>query len=263
MTAGELLFDDGATQTFHVNGDTSYVEGDGRPTKGKWYVDEDGRFCSFWPPTYRACYGLLWIVEGDEIVGLSFTEPRRGTRFDGRYTTLPPGSRSGRGPPAKPSSLRPATSPPAFGLAIASLRGRKKQYGIDQGERAAERTEQQCSLECAARDCSLRHRRPRFASGALDTRRESRPLKPGGRSVDRPTRLLELEHGLEYPVGLDNDFVAWNAYGNRYWPTMHLIDRAGRIRYTQIGEGNYGRTEGAIRALLAEDVGPAADREAS
>jgi hypothetical protein len=80
VTAGELLFDDGATQTFDVSGD-------------KWYVDEDGRFCSFWPPTYRACYDLLWIVEGDEIVGLSFTELGRGTRFDGRYTTLAHGAR--------------------------------------------------------------------------------------------------------------------------------------------------------------------------
>ena len=87
VTAGVVLFDDGATQTFDANGDTSYVEADGRRTQGKWYVDEDGRFCSFWPPTYRACYGLLWIVEGDEIVGLRFTELDRGTRFDGRYTT--------------------------------------------------------------------------------------------------------------------------------------------------------------------------------
>ena len=39
VTAGELLFDDGATQTFDVNGDTSYVEADGRPTQGKWYVE--------------------------------------------------------------------------------------------------------------------------------------------------------------------------------------------------------------------------------
>ena len=71
------------------------------------------------------------------------------------------------------------------------------------------------------------------------------------------------EHGLEYPVGLDNDFVAWNAYGNRYWPTMYLIDRAGQIRYTQIGEGNYGRTETAIRTLLAEAVDPAAETRAA
>jgi hypothetical protein len=63
---------------------------------------------------------------------------------------------------------------------------------------------------------------------------------------------------LEYPVGLDNDFVAWNAYGNRYWPTMYLIDRAGRIRHQQIGEGEYGRTEAAVRTLLAEGLSPAA-----
>src|SRR4051794_9558787 len=53
VTAGELLFDDGATQTFEIDGDTSYVEADGRPTEGKWYVDEDGRFCSSWSLTYR------------------------------------------------------------------------------------------------------------------------------------------------------------------------------------------------------------------
>jgi len=91
VTAGELLFDDGARQTFDVNGDTSYVEPDGRPTQGKWYVDEDGRFCSFWPPAYRACYDLLWIVQGDGIVGLSFTG--QGSRFDGRYATLTHGAR--------------------------------------------------------------------------------------------------------------------------------------------------------------------------
>jgi hypothetical protein len=87
VTAGELRFADGATQTFDAGGDTRYVETDGRPTQGKWYVDEDGRFCSLWPPTYRACYDLLWIVEADEIAGLSFTEPGQGTRFDGRYRT--------------------------------------------------------------------------------------------------------------------------------------------------------------------------------
>jgi hypothetical protein len=87
VTAGELRFEDGATQTFEPTGHTSYVEADGRPTHGEWYVDEDGRFCSFWPPTYRACYNLRWIVEGDHVVGLSFTELSRGTRFDGRYKT--------------------------------------------------------------------------------------------------------------------------------------------------------------------------------
>ena len=67
-------------------------------------------------------------------------------------------------------------------------------------------------------------------------------------NVERAVR----EQGLEYPVGLDNKFVAWNAYGNRYWPTMYLIDRAGQIRCTHVGEGDYDRTETAIRALLTE-----------
>jgi thiol-disulfide isomerase/thioredoxin len=82
------------------------------------------------------------------------------------------------------------------------------------------------------------------------------------RSVENVERAVR-EQGLEYSVGLDNDFVAWNAYGNRYWPTVYLIDRAGQIRYTQIGEGNYGRTETAIRALLAEAVDPAAETRAA
>src|SRR3954465_4580032 len=78
-------------------------------------------------------------------------------------------------------------------------------------------------------------------------------------NVERAVREAEVED----PGGLDNDFVAWNAYRNRYWPTMHLIDRAGQIRYTQIGEGNYGRSETAIRTLLAEAVGPATETTAA
>ena len=78
------------------------------------------------------------------------------------------------------------------------------------------------------------------------------------RSVHNVQRAVR-EHGLEYPVGLDNDFAAWNAYGNRYWPTIYLIDRAGQIRHTQIGEGDYDRTEAAIHALLAEAADPPAE----
>jgi thiol-disulfide isomerase/thioredoxin len=62
---------------------------------------------------------------------------------------------------------------------------------------------------------------------------------------------------LTFPVGLDNDFNAWNAYDNHYWPTQYLIDRSGRIRYTHIGEGQYRQTESAIRSLV---VPPSASR---
>jgi hypothetical protein len=53
--------------------------------RGEWYLDDDGHFCPFWPPSYRACYNLRWIVEEGRIAGLRFTELGQGSRFDGRY----------------------------------------------------------------------------------------------------------------------------------------------------------------------------------
>jgi thiol-disulfide isomerase/thioredoxin len=59
--------------------------------------------------------------------------------------------------------------------------------------------------------------------------------------------------GLRYPVVQDNNMGTWNAYGNEYWPADYLIDARGHVRYAAAGEGDYARTETAIRALLAED----------
>jgi hypothetical protein len=84
VTAAGLVYDDGATQTFEPGGQTTYVE-DGRETRGQWYVDENDRFCSFWPPTYRACYDLRWIVSDGVVAGIAFAEVDRGARFTGRY----------------------------------------------------------------------------------------------------------------------------------------------------------------------------------
>ena len=44
----------------------------------------------------------------------------------------------------------------------------------------------------------------------------------------------------------------WNAYANEYWPADYLIDAHGEVRYATFGEGDYAKTETAIRALLAE-----------
>jgi hypothetical protein len=84
LTAGELVFSDHATQVFEPDGGTTHVE-DGLPTRGKWYVDDDGHFASFWPPGFRTSYDLRWIVEDGAIVGLRFTDLGGGARFDGRY----------------------------------------------------------------------------------------------------------------------------------------------------------------------------------
>jgi len=64
------------------------------------------------------------------------------------------------------------------------------------------------------------------------------------------------QNGLRYPVAQDNAYATWNAWGNQYWPAKYLIDSRGRVRYTHFGEGDYDKTEEAIRGLLAE-AGPA------
>jgi hypothetical protein len=60
--------------------------------------------------------------------------------------------------------------------------------------------------------------------------------------------------GVPYPVAIDNDFGTWQAYRNRYWPTMYFIDKMGQIRHVHIGEGDYEQSEQIIRALLAESA---------
>lgn len=57
---------------------------------------------------------------------------------------------------------------------------------------------------------------------------------------------------IPYAVAQDNERRTWGAYRNRYWPTLYLIDKDGRIRYRHIGEGAYEQTEAAIQTLLAE-----------
>jgi len=66
--------------------------------------------------------------------------------------------------------------------------------------------------------------------------------------------------GVDYPVALDPEYATWNAYANRYWPAKYLIDRRGHVRYAHFGEGEYDKTEDAIRALLAERVTRLPDR---
>ncbi len=60
------------------------------------------------------------------------------------------------------------------------------------------------------------------------------------------------QFGIRYPVVQDNEMGTWNAYGNEDWPADYLIDASGHVRYATVGEGDYGQTETAIRALLAE-----------
>jgi len=71
------------------------------------------------------------------------------------------------------------------------------------------------------------------------------------KDIDNVRKAMR-EHGITYPVVLDNDYATWRAYGNQYWPRKYLIDIEGNIVYDHIGEGAYVETEQKIQELLAE-----------
>ncbi|MCI0396574.1 MAG: redoxin domain-containing protein [Chloroflexi bacterium] len=58
------------------------------------------------------------------------------------------------------------------------------------------------------------------------------------------------EFGIRYPVLLDNEYQTWERFANRAWPSKHLVDTEGYIRYHRQGEGYYAETEEAIQTLL-------------
>jgi thiol-disulfide isomerase/thioredoxin len=69
-------------------------------------------------------------------------------------------------------------------------------------------------------------------------------------------RAIAREH-IGFAVAQDNDYRAWRAFGNQYWPALYLLDRQGRVRYSHIGELHLGTPQwkavlGEIAALRAE-----------
>ena len=67
--------------------------------------------------------------------------------------------------------------------------------------------------------------------------------------------------GIKYAVVTDNDYSTWKAYGVEAWPTLFLLDKQGRVRWTHVGEGYYAQTEEVIKKLLAEEAPPRAEIE--
>ncbi|MDQ2798803.1 MAG: redoxin domain-containing protein [Armatimonadota bacterium] len=53
------------------------------------------------------------------------------------------------------------------------------------------------------------------------------------------TARFAREHGLRFPILVDNDAHVWNAYGVESWPTEILIDKQERIRAEYAGELNW------------------------
>jgi thiol-disulfide isomerase/thioredoxin len=66
----------------------------------------------------------------------------------------------------------------------------------------------------------------------------------GRKAVERAVAEL----GLPYPVLVDDRMVNWDAFENRYWPALYVIDRRGMIRDVEAGELHEGTLE--WRSLL-------------
>lgn len=84
-----------------------------------------------------------------------------------------------------------------------------------------------------------------------------RPETPGERAVE-DVRRKAVEAGIAYPIAVDNSSANWDAWANRVWPSVYLIDKRGFVRYWWYGEMNWQGVEGEkwmrsrIRQLLAE-----------
>ncbi len=70
------------------------------------------------------------------------------------------------------------------------------------------------------------------------------------RIKDRLTR-----NKLTFAVAVDNDGANWKAWGNRYWPCVYLVDKAGIVRHRwegELGDEGFKTVTAQIEALLAE-----------
>ena len=65
---------------------------------------------------------------------------------------------------------------------------------------------------------------------------------------------------IRYPVVSDNDYRTWDAYNVAAWPTIFLVDKQGRIRWSHVGEGGYDEAERMIQELLAEKATQSEDK---
>lgn len=60
------------------------------------------------------------------------------------------------------------------------------------------------------------------------------------------------QYNLTYPIAIDSDLTIAQAYTNRFWPRMLLVDQAGKVRFDHTGEGAYLEAERMIQTLLRE-----------
>ncbi len=95
----------------------------------------------------------------------------------------------------------------------------------------------------------------RYGNQGLSTIGVHSPEFDEERSLENVRREVN-SLGIKYPVITDNDYKTWSAYNVEAWPTIIVLDKAGRVRWLHVGEGAYDETERTIQQLLAESAPP-------
>ena len=67
------------------------------------------------------------------------------------------------------------------------------------------------------------------------------------RKPENVARMVK-ELGITHPVLLDPQSENWRRWGQQYWPTVYVLDRAGRVRFKWEGELNYQGAGGEKKA---------------
>ncbi len=99
--------------------------------------------------------------------------------------------------------------------------------------------------------------REHFPPGAFQVIGIHRPETEQEREIDR-VKAKAVEAGMKYPIAIDNDSLMWDAWANRIWPSIYLIDKKGYVRYWWYGELNWQGAEsekylrGKIQELIQE-----------
>src|SRR5688500_10117095 len=75
------------------------------------------------------------------------------------------------------------------------------------------------------------------------------PKFPNERSSDNLKRIL-VRYEIEHPVANDANRVLWRRYGVQAWPTRVIVDPAGNLVGTAMGEGNLEGFGNAIRSVI-------------
>ena len=65
-------------------------------------------------------------------------------------------------------------------------------------------------------------------------------------------RQIARRYGRTEPIVNDRGLEIWRAYGIRAWPTVILIDPAGRVVGKLEGEGHYETLDGVLGAMVEE-----------